>query len=261
MDEEDRNQKEIALFVRIGILVLSIVVLISLAVKYLPSAITVSNTGSKIDLPIYCVNTEDNKVALTFDAVGGNEDTSKILNILAKHNVKVTFFVSGEWVKQHPNDVKAIAEGGHELGNYGENHKIMTKLNKKQCADEIMKLHNRVKKLTGIEMNLFRAPYGHFNNDLVGTVRDLDYYSIQWDVDSEDWKDYGVDNIIKSVVDNKHLGNGSIILMHNGAKYTPEALEAIIKSINEKGYRIVPISKLIYTGEYKIDSAGRQYTK
>ena len=77
-------------------------------------------------------------------------------------------------------------------------------------------------------------------------------------MDSLDWKDYGVDNIINTVLNHKNLGNGSIILCHNGAKYTAEALEALITGLQEKGYEIVPISELIYKDNYHMDVAGRQ---
>ena len=80
-------------------------------------------------------------------------------------------------------------------------------------------------------------------------------------MDSLDWKDYGVDSIINKTVNNKKLGNGSIILMHNGAKFTPEALEAVILGLKEKGYEIVPVSQLIYTAEYTVDHTGRQFAK
>lgn len=261
MEQKEKNQRDITLFVKIGILVLGILVVVGFAIEYLPKAITISSNGSKRDLPIYCVNTNDNKVALSFDAAWGNDDTQNILSILAKYNVKVTFFMTGEWVNKYPNDVMAIAAAGHDLGNHSENHKQMSLLTKEQCTEEIMKAHNRVKDLTGIEMNLFRAPYGDYNNNLVGTARELKYYTIQWDVDSLDWKDYGTKSIIDMVVNNKNLGNGSIILMHNGAKDTPEALEAIITGLQEKGYELVPISKLIYTGKYTVDHTGRQFEK
>lgn len=261
MKQEEYKQNDVTMFVKIGILVLSIIAITGLAIKYLPGTITVSSNGSRRDLPIYCVNTEDNKVALSFDAAWGNDDTRNILDILAKNNVKVTFFMTGGWVKKYPEDVKAIAAAGHDLGNHSENHKQMSRLSKEQCTQEIMKTHERVKELTGIEMNLFRAPYGDYNNNLVGTARELKYYTIQWDVDSEDWKDYGVKSIIDSVVNNKHLGKGSIILMHNGAKDTPKALQSIITGLQEKGYKIVPISQLIIHGECTIDHEGRQFAK
>jgi peptidoglycan/xylan/chitin deacetylase (PgdA/CDA1 family) len=96
---------------------------------------------------------------------------------------------------------------------------------------------------------------------LVQTAKECGYDMVQWNVDSEDWKDYGVKSIFDTIVNNKNLSNGSIILMHNGAKYTPEALGSIIDGLQVKGYRIVPISQLIYSGEYTVDSEGRQFRK
>lgn len=259
MEQQENKQSDAALFIKVGIVVLSIIMIIGLGIKILPDAVTVSTIDRKKDLPIYCVDTEEKKVALSFDAAWGNEDIPAILNILEKYEVKATFFMTGEWISKYPKEVKQIAEAGHDLGNHSENHKQMTQLSADQCKDEIMKVHNRVKELTGVDMNLFRAPYGDYNNMLVGTARDCGYDTIQWDVDSLDWKDYGVDNIVRSVVNNKHLGNGSIILMHNGAKYTSKALGEIIEGLQEKGYRIVTVSQLIYEGEYTVDSEGRQF--
>jgi polysaccharide deacetylase family sporulation protein PdaB len=269
---EDRNDNDnlnnnqngstgVALFLKVGVVVLSILMIIGFGIKILPGAITVSNTGSKRDLPIYCVNTDEKKVALSFDAAWGNDDTKNILAILAKYNVKVTFFMTGGWVEKYPEDVKAIAAAGHDLGNHSENHKQMSQLTREQCVEEIMEPHNKIKELTGIEMKLFRPPYGDYNNTLVQAARDCGYYTIQWDVDSLDWKDYGTESIIKMVVNNKHLGNGSIILMHNGAKFTPEALEHIITGLQGKGYELVPISQLIIQGNYMVDHEGRQFAK
>ena len=261
-NENNNNQvSDITLFVKIGIIVLSILVVVGLAVKLLPNAITVSSIGRKRDLPIYSVATDENKVALSFDAAWGNDDTQNILDILAKHNVKVTFFMTGEWMGKYPEDVKRIAAAGHDLGNHSENHKQMSRLSEQQCKDELMKAHKRIKELTGIEMDLFRPPYGDYNNMVVGTARECGYYTIQWDVDSLDWKDYGADSIIKKCTEHKNLGKGSIILMHNGAKYTPEALERVITGLKDKGYELVPISQLIHKGEFTIDHTGRQHKK
>ncbi len=110
-------------------------------------------------------------------------------------------------------------------------------------------------------MFLFRPPYGDYNNNLITTTRSINYYPIQWDVDSLDWKNYGVESIINTVLNHKHLGNGSIILMHNGAKYTADALESVIKGLREKGYEIVPISQLIIRDNYTINTEGRQIPK
>lgn len=220
--------------------------------------VTVSNMQQQKELPVYCVQTEKPQVALSFDAAWGNEDTQTILDILAAHNVKVTFFMTGGWVEKYPEDVKKIAAAGHDLGNHSENHKNMSQLSASQQKEEIMKVHKKVKELTGVDMNLFRPPYGDYNSQLILTAKSCGYLPIQWDVDSLDWKDYGVDSIIQTVTQHKHLGNGSIILMHNGAKYTAQALDTVITKLQEQGYELVPISQLVYRENYHMDHEGRQ---
>lgn len=226
--------------------------------KVLPDSITVSNTVGGRELPIYCVQTDKPQIALSFDAAWGNEDTADILETLKKHNVKVTFFMTGGWVESYPDDVKAILAEGHDLGNHSENHKNMSQLSDGECEEELMTVHNKVLELTGYEMFLFRPPYGDYDNDVINVAKKCGYYPIQWDVDSLDWKDYGVDSIIKTVTEHKHLGNGSIILCHNGAKFTSEALDTLITTLQEKGYELVPISQLIYKDNYHLDHEGRQ---
>ena len=219
---------------------------------------TVSNTVNGKELPIYSVETDEKKVALSFDAAWGNEDTQKILDILAKYNVHATFFMTGSWVEKYPEDVKRIYEAGHDLANHSENHKNMSQLSPEECQKELMLVHEKVKKLTGVEMQLFRPPYGDYDNEVIKNAKACGYYTIQWDVDSLDWKDYGVDSIIKTVTEHKNLRNGSIILMHNGAKYTAEALPDVIEKIQEKGYKIATVSELIYKDDYHLDVTGRQ---
>ena len=255
------EQDKLKFFIKTGIAVLSFLVIIVLGIKYIPAAISVSNVANARELPICCVSEEEKKVALSFDAAWGNEDTAEILKILAKNEIKVTFFMTGGWIEKYPEDVKAIAAAGHDLGNHSENHKHMSQLSKEQCAEEIMKAHNKVKELTGVEMTLFRPPYGNYNNTLIDATREIGYDCIQWDVDSLDWKDYGADAIVNTVVNHKNLGNGSIILCHNDAKFTKDALQAMITGLQDEGYTIVPISELIYTGEYYVDNEGRQFQK
>lgn len=162
------------------------------------------------------------------------------------------------WVSSYPDDVKYILSEGHDLGNHSENHKNMSQLSDSEKKKELMSVHDKVKQLTGYDMFLFRPPYGDYNNDVVKTAKECGYYTIQWDVDSLDWKDYGVDSIIKTVTQNKHLGNGSIILCHNGAKYTAEALETLITTLKDAGYTFVPLSELIIRENYHMDHEGRQ---
>lgn len=235
-------------------------ILILGSLKALPETVSANTTVNGRELPIYCVDTQEKKIALSFDAAWGNEDTQTILDILKKHDVHVTFFMTGGWVESYPEDVKAIAAAGHDLGNHSENHKEMSKLGTAECSDELMKVHNKVKELTGQDMVLFRPPYGDYNNNLITTATGCGYYTVQWSIDSLDWKNYGVEDIINRVLNHKNLENGAIVLMHNGAKYTAQALDAVITGLKEKGYTLVPISELIYTENFHMDAAGKQHS-
>lgn len=258
--EFEVDKEKLSKFFKSGILVLSALLVIA-AIFYLVPFLVARAADQKRELPIYCVDCQDKKVALSFDAAWGNEDTARILNILKKYDVKVTFFMTGGWVSKYPEDVKAIASDGHDLGNHSEHHKQMSKLDSSECEKEIMSVHDKVKELTGVDMTLFRAPYGDYNNRLIEATRACGYHCIQWDVDSLDWKNYSAECIVKRVCCDPHLGNGSIILCHNGAKYTADALESLITGLQSKGYEIVPISQLIYTEDYEMDHEGRQHKK
>lgn len=135
-------------------------------------------------LPIYSVDSQEKVVALSFDAAWGNEDTAEILSILEKNQVKATFFMTGGWVDKFPDDVKAIAAAGHTLGNHSQNHKNMSELSAEKCKEELMSVHNKVKELTGIEMELFRPPYGDYDDLVVDVAYEIGYYPIQWNVDT-----------------------------------------------------------------------------
>lgn len=261
----DNELNKISGFIRSGLVILSVILISGVAIGFKQHTLNnhqVTTSGSLISnkkLPIYCVDQKDKKVALSFDAAWGNEDTAKILKILKKKKVSVTFFMTGGWIEKYPEDVKAIHAAGHELGNHSENHKQMSTLSAEECKEEIMKPHEKVKQLTGVEMHVFRPPYGDYNDTLIETANQNGYFPIQWDVDSLDWKDYGVDSIINTVLNHKHLGNGSIILCHNGAKYTAQALEQLIDGLREKGFEFVKMSDLIYHDNYEMDTEGRQH--
>ncbi|WP_337659133.1 polysaccharide deacetylase family protein [Eisenbergiella tayi] len=257
-EAEDFKTNLLNQVIKSALFLLGVVAFVKCVTTFVPQAVSVSSTINGKELPIYCVETDEKKVALSFDAAWGNEDTQKILEILAKHNVHATFFMTGGWVDSYPEDVKAILAGGHDLGNHSENHKNMSQISNDDKEQELMKVHEKVKNLTGYEMFLFRPPYGDYDNDVIKTATKCGYYPIQWDVDSLDWKDYGVDSIVNTVCSNKHLGNGSIILCHNGAKFTADALDTLITNLKGQGYEIVPISELIYRDGYHMDAEGRQ---
>lgn len=241
-----------------GVVILALIIALAGSYHYLSGLTTVSSNVNGRELPINSVETEDKKLSLTFDVAWGNEDIHQLLDILEKYDVHATFFVTGEWAQSYPEDVLAICEAGHDLGNHGERHRNMKQLSEEEMVQELMNAHNTVKEITGVEMDLFRPPYGDYDDAVIRNAGENGYYTIQWDVDSLDWKDYGVDSIIQTVLEHKNLKNGSIILCHSGAKYMPEALEQVICGLKEKGYEIVPVSQLIYKNDYHMDVTGRQ---
>lgn len=175
---------------RYGTFALVLMIALVGSFKYLSGFVTVSSNVNGRELPIYSVETDEKKVALTFDAAWGNEDTKKILEILAKHNVHATFFMTGGWVEEYPDDVKAIYEAGHDLGNHSEHHRNMSQLSEEEKTEEIMSVHQKVKELTGVEMNLFRPPYGDYDNAVILNAEENGYYPIQWDVETLDTTGY-----------------------------------------------------------------------
>lgn len=256
----EQEREKLILFTKVGAIVLTSLALLATSLMVYPenrAAFSDSLVQSK-ELPIYCVEQEKPLISISFDAAWGNEDTKSLLATLKKHNVKATFFMTGGWIEKYPDDVKAIAADGHDLGNHSENHKHMPQLSAEQCKEELMKPHEKVKKLTGKDMILFRPPYGDYNDTLIQVCRENQYFAIQWDVDSLDWKDYDAATIIRRVTEHKHLGNGSIILCHNGGKHTAEALDELLSTLKKKGFTLVPISQLILKEKYTIDLEGRQ---
>lgn len=153
------------------------------ALKLVPEEILPVSSTNQRELPIYCVSCDEPKIALTFDAAWGNEDTGEILGILEKQDVKVTFFMTGGWVDTYPEDVMRIYAAGHDLGNHSQNHKNMSQLSEAEIKEELRLVHDSVKELTGYEMFLFRPPYGDYDNELIRTAREMNYFTVQWDVD------------------------------------------------------------------------------
>lgn len=219
------------------------------------------NQMNEKKLPIYSVDTNDKLVALTFNCAWNIDDLDSILDTLKKNGIKASFFMTGEWVENYPDAVKKIAEAGHDLASHGDGHKHMNSLSKEECMQEIYGVHKKVFELTGIEMDLFRPPYGEYNDTVITAARESGYYPIQWSIDSLDWKNYGVKEMTERVVEHKALGNGGIVLMHNGTDYTAKALQGIIDGLKNKGYQFVAVSELIIREEYEIDHAGRQVKK
>jgi polysaccharide deacetylase family sporulation protein PdaB len=207
-------------------------------------------------LPIYCVKVPEKKIAISFDAAWGSDKTEDLLKTLKDHNIKTTFFLVGFWVEKYPEMVKRISDEGHEIANHSATHPKMSTLSKEQIVKELNSTSEKIEAITGKPTTLLRPPFGDYNDRLIETAQELGYQVIQWDVDSLDYKDYGTQAIVDKVL--KKVGDGSIVLFHNNATYTPEALPIILDELQKQGYQIVPISELIHKENYYIDHTGRQ---
>ena len=219
-----------------------------------PAIVGASATARQ--LPIYCVQRDQKLVSISFDAAWGNEDTQTLIDILGKYDVKATFFVVGSWVDKYPESVKALHDAGHEVMNHSDTHPHMDQLSAEEIAADVQACNDKIERAAGVRPTLIRPPYGAYNDTVIATIRSLGMEPIQWDVDSLDWKEISADEIVQRVM--SKVQPGSIVLFHNAALHTPEALPTILEGLLRQGFRIVPISQLLLDGDYTIDHTGRQ---
>lgn len=219
----------------------------------------VEPVAARLDLPIYSVElpAEKKQVALTFDAAWGNEDTETLIEILDRYGVKATFFVIGQWAEKYPESVRALYDAGHDIMNHSYDHRHYTELSSADMVQDAHRASEAIRKITGTRPNLFRPPYGDYNASVVESLQNAGYFTIQWDVDSLDWKDLSATEITKRVLGGAK--NGSIVLFHNAALHTPEALPGIIEGLQGQGYELVKVSDMIYKNQYTMDHTGRQH--
>lgn len=207
-------------------------------------------------VPIYSVEREEKVCAITFDCAWGTEYTDAILSALKNSSVRATFFMVEFWAEKYPGFVKKIDESGCEIGTHSSTHSYMSKLNAEGIKSELSTSSQAIKDVTGKEVELFRPPYGDYDDELIKTASEQGYYTIQWDVDSLDWRDLSASDISMRVINS--VKSGSIILMHNNGLHTAEAVPIILETLKNRGYTFVPIGELIYRENYTIDNTGRQ---
>lgn len=208
-------------------------------------------------LPIYCVDTPEKKVALTFDAAWGADDTDTLIAVLKKYNAVATFFVVGEWVDKYPDEVKKLHEAGNDVMNHSATHPYMTSLSEADMKQQLNTCNEKIEAITGKKPTLFRCPYGDYDNKVISTVESIGMKTLQWDVDSLDWKDSAtVDSIVTRVTGK--VKPGSVVLFHNDATHTPEALPIILEKLIADGYTFVKADELIYKDNYEILHDGTQ---
>ena len=234
--------------------VFTVAVLIGIA--NIESIKTITTSATEKYLPIYNVQTEEKKVALTMNCAWNADDIDEILDVLDKCQVKITFFAVGDWIDKYPEAAKKIADNGHEIGSHSDTHPHVNNLSLEENIAEIKNSSDKIEKVTGKKNNLYRPPYGEYNNTVIKSAMDSGYFPIQWSLDTLDYTGLTGDEMWKRL-DSK-LSNGDIILMHNGTEHTADSLEMLINNIKAKGFNIIKVSDLIYESNYSIDSTGTQ---
>ena len=222
------------------------------------NTVQTSSTNSKL-LPIYNVQTDEKKVAFTMNCAWNADDIDSILGTLKKNNVKITFFMVGEWMDKFPEAVKKINSAGHEIASHSNTHPHVNNLSYEENIKEIEDSNKKIDNITGKKTKVYRPPYGEYNDTVIRAAEDKGYYCIQWSLDTLDYTGITGEEMWKRL--DRKIKSGDIILSHNGTKHTADSLDMLIKNIKNKGLEIVPVSDLIYKDNYKINSNGTQINK
>jgi len=238
------------------ILCLSLVaIMLSLNVVGAPSASVFLGQVPRL-VPIYAVDRTDKEIAITFDSAWGADKTLGILELLKEYNVNATFFLVGFWVDKYPDMVKAINEQGVEIGTHSNTHPDFATLSAEQMKMELTTSIEKIENITGKKVELFRAPYGSYNNTLLNTASGLGLKTIQWSVDTLDWKGLSGSQMLNRTLDK--IDSGGIILCHNNSDNILDGLRLILERLTKAGYKFVSVGDLIYKENYKIDNLGIQ---
>jgi polysaccharide deacetylase family sporulation protein PdaB len=231
-------------------------ILLAGAIYTMPAAIEEHNEAAEVAFPasatlqptlrpIYAAKTGQKVAALTFDISWGNKMAPKVLDVLKQENLKATFFLSGPWAKNHEELVLRIKNEGHEIESHGQAHVDLNTLGRAGAARNVSDAHAILEQLTGKAPSYIRPPNGAFDKNSVQGAKDANYATVIWSVDSLDWKNPGVDTIIRRST--KLIHPGAIILMHasDSCKQTDQALPTVIRSLREQGYQLVLLDPLI----------------
>ena len=183
-------------------------------------------------------------VALTFDDGPHETLTPKLLDLLARHKAKATFFVVGQNAAEYPEIMRRIAQEGHELANHSWSHPNLGKMSDEAVRAQLKKTEDAIRRATGRDVTLMRPPYGSLTQRQRNWVNEeFGYKVVMWDVDPLDWKRPGM-----NVVTNRIVGgarNGSIILVHDIHPPSVDAMRSTLEQLGAKGFKFVTVSELL----------------
>lgn len=208
-------------------------------------------TSNDVPLAIDQVKSKDKRIALTFDISWGEVKAIPILEQLNKNKVKASFFISGAWAERHPEIVEQIVKDGHEIGNLGYKYEDYTTMENEEIRKDIIRSHEAIKKVAGTQPELLRPPNGNFDKRVLTLSDKMNYTVIHWSLDSEDWRNPGMETIVENVA--KDADPGDIILLHasDSAKQTADAIPNIISTLKKKGYNFYTVSELVSNANIK----------
>ncbi len=191
-------------------------------------------------------NNDEMKIALTFDDGPHPKYTEKILDILARYDIKATFFMVGQNVEYYTETAKRVMNEGHEIGNHTYTHPHMRGLDGLSVASEVKRCEETIRRVIGYKTTLFRPPEGVVDDAVKSMAVSSEYDVILWRIDTRDWAGTSTQDICGNIKSN--ISSGDIILMHDYITkncHTVDALETIIPILLERGYEFVTVSELI----------------
>ncbi|WP_344951483.1 polysaccharide deacetylase family protein [Sphaerisporangium flaviroseum] len=192
-------------------------------------------------------------VALTFDD-GPFDYTGKVLDMLAEHHAKATFFVVGHMVNAQTGfTLRRMVSEGHELGNHSWDHPTLTALSHEALRGQLERTQEVVRAVTGTTMRLMRPPYGATDGKVAEETARAGLAQIMWDLDTLDWRDRDSALVARRA---SAAPPGSVVLMHDIHKSTVEAVPRLLRELDAKGYTFVTVSELYGTREL---TPGKRY--
>lgn len=184
---------------------------------------------------------EGTKIAITFDDGPHPYYTEQLLDGLKERDVKATFFVTGEHAQLHPDIIERMNEEGHLIGNHTYSHLQLSKSNRQEYKEQLIKTNEIITEITGKEVLFVRPPYGTWDKTL---EKDLNMFPVLWTVDPLDWCSDNVACIKKKIM--SEVGENDIILMHDSYASTVTAALQVIDELQEQGYEFVTVDEILF---------------
>jgi peptidoglycan-N-acetylglucosamine deacetylase len=199
----------------------------------------------------FCGTRKGNQIALTFDDGPNDPDTLKLLEVLARHNVRATFFLIGQYVRKRPDIVRAIAQSGHVIGNHTYTHPQLIWELAVRVRDELTQCRSAIQDAIAEHSNLFRPPFGGRRPGTFSVVRELGLEPIMWNITGYDWDAPSADYIERKVT--RRIRGGDVVLLHDGGhrafgsdrSATVQAVSRLIPAYKAQGYEFVTIPEMM----------------